>query len=54
MLDVMYEVPRRKGAGRYVIGDAVVRGHQSALDAGEKAPAKPSLPAADKPLEAAG
>ena len=54
MLDVMYEVPRRKGAGRFVIGDAVVRGHQNALDAGEKAAPKPPLPAAEKPLEAAG
>ena len=54
MLDVMYEAPRRKSAGRYVIGDAVVRGHQSALDALEKAAPKASLSAADKPLEAAG
>ncbi len=54
MLDVMYEVPRRKGAGRYVIGDAVVRGHQNALDAGEKIAPKTPLSAADKPLEAAG
>ena len=50
MLDVMYEAPRRKNAGRYVISDAVVRGHQSALDSAEK-----TLPkAADKPLEQAG
>ena len=50
MLDVMYEAPRRKGAGRYVISDAVVRGHQSALDAGAKIEAK----AVEKPLDAAG
>ncbi len=49
MLDVMYEAPRRKNAGRYVITDAVVRGHASALDAEEKLPSK-----ADKPLDAAG
>ncbi|MGD9782233.1 MAG: ATP-dependent Clp protease ATP-binding subunit ClpX [Kiritimatiellia bacterium] len=45
MLDVMYEAPRRKGAGRCVITDAVVRGHPGALE-----PAAP----ADKPMEAAG
>ena len=50
MLDVMYEAPRRKSAERYVISDAVVRGHQSALDVGEKIEAK----AAEKPLDAAG
>ena len=46
MLDVMYEAPRRKGAGRCVITDAVVRGHPGALE--------PAAPAADKPMEAAG
>ncbi len=50
MLDVMYEAPRRKGAGRCVIGDAVVRGHENALDAIGKAPPK----GGEKPLEAAG
>ena len=51
MLDVMYEAPRRKKAGRYVITDDVVRGHATALDAEEKvAPAPP----AEKPLDAAG
>jgi ATP-dependent Clp protease ATP-binding subunit ClpX len=54
MLDVMYEAPRRRDAGRCVITDAVVRGHQSALDAVEKnvpkAPPKPAAP----PLDAAG
>jgi ATP-dependent Clp protease ATP-binding subunit ClpX len=50
MLDVMYEAPRRKNAERYVISDAVVRGHQSALDSAEKIAPK----IAEKPLEAAG
>jgi ATP-dependent Clp protease ATP-binding subunit ClpX len=50
MLDVMYEAPRRDKDERYVISDAVVRGHQSALDsAGKIAPKTVS-----KPLEAAG
>ena len=50
MLDVMYEAPRLKNAHRYVISDAVVRGHQSALDTAEKLSSK----TADKPMEAAG
>jgi ATP-dependent Clp protease ATP-binding subunit ClpX len=50
MLDVMYEAPRRKNAGRYVISDAVVRGHENALDSVQKSVPKP----ADAPLEAAG
>jgi len=40
MLDVMYEAPRLKKSNRYVITDAVVRGHQSALDTAQKVPAK--------------
>ena len=31
MLDVMYEAPRRKHAGRCVIGDDVVRGHEATV-----------------------
>jgi len=56
MLDVMYEAPRRKGGGRYVITDAVVRGHASALDGEEKKVPKPSKTAktAEKRLDAAG
>ena len=52
MLDVMYEAPRRKSAERYVISDAVVRGHESAMDSAVKIAPK----GADKvpPLEAAG
>ena len=52
MLDVMYEAPRRKNAERYVISDAVVRGHESAMDSAVKIAPK----GADKapPLEAAG
>ncbi len=53
MLDVMYEAPRKKKAERLVISDAVVRGHESALEALAKpAPAASKLP--DKPMEAAG
>ena len=45
MLDVMYEAPRRKHAGRCVIGDDVVRGHEATV----------SEPRADaKPLDQAG
>ena len=54
MLDVMFEAPRRKGAGRYVISDVVVRGHQNALDALDKTLPKAPPPAAEKPLEQAG
>ncbi len=54
MLDVMYEAPRRQSAGRYVIGENVVRGHENALETLAKAAPKPAPPAADKPLEAAG
>ncbi|MDD2240613.1 MAG: ATP-dependent protease ATP-binding subunit ClpX [Kiritimatiellae bacterium] len=50
MLDVMYEAPRRKKAGRFVITEEVVRGHVSALDAEEKIPARPAA----KKLDAAG
>jgi len=51
MLDVMYEAPRLKKSNRYVITDAVVRGHQNALDTARKIPArKPKAPE----LEAAG
>ncbi len=50
MLDVMYEAPRRKHAGRFTVTEAVVRGHESGLDALALAPPK----AADKPLDAAG
>ena len=50
MLDVMYEAPRRKKAGRYVITEEVVCGHTSAMDAEEKSPAAP----AEKKLDAAG
>jgi len=50
MLDVMYEAPRLKKSNRYVITDAVVRGHQSALDTAVKISRKPK----DLPLDAAG
>jgi len=40
MLDVMYEAPRLKKSNRYVITDAVVRGHQNALDTAQKIPAR--------------
>ena len=49
MLDVMFEAPRRKHAGRFIVTEAVVRGHESALAALAPAPAK-----AEKPLDAAG
>ncbi len=51
MLDVMYEAPRRKKAGRYVITEKVVRGHINVLDVEEKT--KPSAPPSKK-LDAAG
>ncbi len=55
MLDVMYEAPRRKSAGRYVISDTVVRGHESALAAVEKTlPRADPAPMAEKSLEEAG
>ena len=55
MLDVMYEAPRRKNAGRCIISDAIVRGHENALDAVEKTPAPAAPPAAAGPaLDAAG
>ena len=49
MLDVMFEAPRRKHAGRFTVTEAVVRGHEDALAALAPAPAK-----AEKPLDAAG
>jgi len=50
MLDVMYEAPRLKKSNRYVITDAVVRGHQNALDTAVKISSK----AKDISLNAAG
>ena len=52
MLDVMYEAPRRQNAERYVISDAVVRGHESAMDSAAKIAPKGAGKA--PPLEAAG
>ena len=49
MLDVMFEAPRRKHAGRFTVTEAVVRGHETALAALAPAP-----PKAEKPLDAAG
>jgi len=55
MLDVMYEAPRLKKSKRYVITDAVVRGHQNALDTAQKIPArKPKPPVKAQELDAAG
>ncbi|MDY0145070.1 MAG: ATP-dependent protease ATP-binding subunit ClpX [Kiritimatiellia bacterium] len=60
MLDVMYEAPRRKKAGRYVITEEVVLGHTSALDAEDNTPVPAAekklapAPAAEKKLDAAG
>lgn len=60
MLDVMYEAPRRKKAGRYVITEEVVLGHTSALDAEDNTPVAAAekklapAPAAEKKLDAAG
>ena len=52
MLDVMYEAPRRKNSTRYVITDAVVRGHENAIDALVKTETKE--PEKAKTLDAAG
>ena len=52
MLDVMYEAPRRKNSTRYVISDAVVRGHENAIDALVKIETKE--PEKAKTLDAAG
>ena len=52
MLDVMYEAPRRKNNTRYVITDAVVRGHENAIEALVKTEPKEAEKA--KPLDAAG
>ena len=52
MLDVMYEAPRRKNSTRYVISDAVVRGHENAIDALVKTETKE--PEKAKTLDAAG
>lgn len=60
MLDVMYEAPRRKKAGRYVITEEVVLGHTSALDAEDNTPVPAAekklapAPATEKKLDAAG
>jgi ATP-dependent Clp protease ATP-binding subunit ClpX len=53
MLDVMYEAPRRKKAGRYVITEHAVRGHASALDCEEGGTSEASSPE-PKPMDAAG
>ena len=52
MLDVMYEAPRRKDAARYVISDAVVRGHENALDS--LVETRTQEDGKDKSLDAAG
>ena len=50
MLDVMYDAPRRKGSGRCVVTEEIVRGHAGdlAIDGGRGGTD------ADKPLDAAG
>ena len=53
MLDVMYEAPRRKHAGRCVIGDDVVRGHESSAVGSAAVPAPAAPRVAEKPLEQA-
>ncbi len=52
MLDVMYEAPRRKNSARYVISDAVVRGHENAIESMIKTVTHNAEK--DKPLDAAG